>query len=181
MPLPRKGDPRRPLHLAVRSARVLGVLFVLLGLCGTSSMLYVGRGGPSVGAMPTVFLIGAVLFYLVPGACYLVFSTFLANYRPWAVTATLVVTALHFLLVLVAGGGTVMTFFTAPMVTPGMWAMAGIFALVLLALGQMVYHLIKSFESVRHPPFGREVREGFTPVFPTTPTAPPPPPPPGAI
>ena len=40
MALPPRGDPRRPLHLAVRSMWVLGVMLVLLGLCGSGASLY---------------------------------------------------------------------------------------------------------------------------------------------
>jgi hypothetical protein len=42
----------------------------------------------------------------------------------------------------------------------------GIVTLFLLGLGQMLYHLILAYESVKHPPFGREGAQGFSPVFP---------------
>ena len=35
--------------------------------------------------------------------------------------------------------------------------------LILLALGQLVYHLARSFEGIKHPPYGQEFR-GFEPL-----------------
>jgi hypothetical protein len=177
--LPPKGDPRRPLHLAVRSARVLGILFVLLGLCGTLPLMLAG-GWAGPGMMTGIIGIAVLLIYFGPGICYLVFASYLSNYRPWAVTATLVVASLHTLLVLLAfigivvrvlgaGGGSGMNVGVIPL---------AIALLVVLAMGQMIYHLVLSYESVRHPPFGRETAyQGFAPIFPTDR---PPPPPPGA-
>ena len=41
--LPPKGDPRRPLHLAVRSTRLLGVASVLCGLVVILAFGYFNR------------------------------------------------------------------------------------------------------------------------------------------
>ena len=37
-----------------------------------------------------------------------------------------------------------------------MLVMIGIFAVILIALAQIVYHLIRSYEAVKLPPYGRE-------------------------
>jgi hypothetical protein len=41
--------------------------------------------------------------------------------------------------------------------------MVGLVALIGLALVQLVYHLVRSFEAIKHPPFGQEYR-GFEPI-----------------
>ena len=38
-----------------------------------------------------------------------------------------------------------------------------VLALLVAALAQLIFHLAKSFEAIRHPPYGREVR-GFEPL-----------------
>jgi hypothetical protein len=181
MPLPPKGDPRRPLHLAVRSARVLGVAMVVLGLCGTLPML-LGIGG--VGAATTLFMVGSSLFYFGPGIGYLVLASYLSDYRRWAVTALLVIVSLQTLLAL---AGTVVAVFLvmneADQRDAFLAIPAAIVVLLFLALGQMIVHLVKSYDSVNHPPYGREgLYQGFSPVFPAVsparfadPTTPPPP------
>jgi hypothetical protein len=175
--LPPKGDPRRPLHLAVRSARVLGILFVLIGLCGTLPAVLGlrGAGGLNGPLMATTVLgIGVLLLYLGPGICYLVFASYLSNYRRWAVTAALILAALHTLLIVLGIVAIALRIVASgPDVRSGILPLA-IAMLVLLAMGQMIYHLVLSYESVKHRPFGRESYEGFTPIFPTDRQPPPP-------
>jgi hypothetical protein len=165
--LPPKGDPRRPLHLAVRSARVLGVMFLLLGLIGVVPVLF--RFGPMGASAPVMLILVASLMYFGPATCYLVFASFLAAYRPWAVTATLVVALLNTLLMLLVTCGVVIASLAAPSFEWAMAAIVGVFVLFLIALGQMLYHLIRSYPAVKLPPFGREGAQGFAPVFPAVP------------
>ena len=54
MALPPKGDPQRPLALAVRSTRILGILFIGLGLCGTLPMML----APAAAGCPSAWPIG---------------------------------------------------------------------------------------------------------------------------
>jgi hypothetical protein len=42
----------------------------------------------------------------------------------------------------------------------------GVMAVVVLALAQLVYHLARSFQAIREPPYGRDER-GFEPVMAT--------------
>ena len=121
MAIPRKGDPRRPLYLAVSSMRLLGVIFLF---------------------------VGAMLLYLIPlsrfaqilcalccaiGALYLVFSFFLKRYQPWAVTASLILAGFHELI------GTVWTIYKLNAITLA-W---------IVAIGQTIWHLSLSYGSIR--------------------------------
>lgn len=163
MALPPKGDPRRPLHLAVRSLRVLGVILVLFSLCTlgptTLPMLRSGRGGP--GNFP-VFLVLAVLVYLVPGVLYLVFSIFLARRERWAVIGGLVLASVHGALSLLALVSMALVAATGQVPGPAVIPLV-VMALVVVALAQLIYHLARSFEAIRYPPFGVEER-GFEPL-----------------
>jgi hypothetical protein len=149
---------------------VLGVMFILFGLCGVTSLLFRGGpGSPNVGAIPVysyAFVLAASLFYFGPAACYLAFASYLANHRRWAVTAMLIVASLNTLLVLVITVGIVITTLAAPRFEWVMAAMIAIFLLFLIALAQMVYYVIRSYAAVKLPPYGREMTSGFTPVFP---------------
>jgi hypothetical protein len=78
MALPPKGDPQRPLALAVRSTRVLGILFIGIGALGMLPTFTMGMRGArgatlSVAAMAGV-IVTTTLIYFGPGALYLVCS-----------------------------------------------------------------------------------------------------------
>jgi hypothetical protein len=176
MALPPKGDPRRPLHLAILSTRLLGIVLLLFGTCGVSSFLMTltrsSRGGPGVGEM--WILVGASLFYFVPGALFLVFSIFLGRRQHWAVVCGLVLSSLMGLFVLFALVGFVLAVLRRAGEEPAVWMAVPLTVIALfgLAFGQLIYHLSKSFEAIKHPPFGQEVR-GFEPL-PVRPLVPPP-------
>jgi hypothetical protein len=54
----------------------------------------------------------------------------------------------------VAGGGA----------GPAMPIAVSVLVLLVAALGQLIFHLAKSFEAIKHPPFGQEDR-GFEPLL----------------
>ncbi len=191
MALPPRGDPRRPLHLAVRSTRMLGVVFLLFGTCALAPMMRtMGRAG-MVG-YPVFLMLGA-LVYLGAGGGFLLFSIFLGRRQFWAVVAALVLSsvvsffwiagAVALVVAILSGGGGTGT------AVPVAFAVSAL-ALVIAALGQLIYHLARSFEAIKYPPFGQEVR-GFEPipvmpappVFGPSAAIPPPPPqlPPGSV
>ena len=167
MALPPRGDPRRPLHLAVRSMRILGILYLGLSTCVGSAFLRFGRG------MGISFaLIGAILFYVTPGVCYVIFSIFLQRRQFWAVVASLVLAGVNVILILISlvfmtvaiaqSRGTVVEF-AIPL---------GAVMLILAALAQLIYHLSLSFEAIKYTPPGER---GFEPLMasayhPPTPT-----------
>src|SRR5437588_11007671 len=139
MPLYPIGDPRRPLLLAIRSTRLVGLVFTILG------MLVVGLMGVSVprarsgGFLPALLALMGFI-YLIPGILYIVFSVFLARRQPWAVVATIILAALHAVLAALA--------LVAAILTQNM-IQIGITALWVAAMAQLIFHLSKSFDSIR--------------------------------
>ena len=173
MALPPRGDPRRPLHLAIRSTRLLGIVLLLFGTCGMASFMTtrLGRGTP---AIPTWIFVAGAMFYFIPGALFIVFAIFLARRQYWAVVGALVLSFLLGVIFLLALGG-----FAFAVISRTQRADAGmaipviIFCLFSLAIGQLIYHLSKSFEAIKHPHFGQEIR-GFEPLPVRAVDAPPP-------
>ena len=164
MPRPPKGDPRRPLHLAIRSTRVLGALFVLLGLAVLAvPALYALRGGGSAGG--GVILMGvASLLYLVPGVLYVLCAIYLRRRQLWAVIVALVLASVQLLFLAIGLLGVVIGIANSRgAATSFALVYLGLIGLVAAALAQLIYHLARSFEAIKHPPFGAEVR-GFEPL-----------------
>ena len=172
MALPPKGDPQRPLALAVRSTRILGILFCALGMCGTLPMLYLGLargpGGTGGGGLARMAFVGVgtILVYFGPGALYLVCAVFIARRRTWAVITAMVLAAIQllficfgmamFLIMMLSGGA------GAPLIA--MLFPLALMLLVMAALGQLEYHLSKCFEAIRLAPL--EMQRGFDPLPP---------------
>jgi hypothetical protein len=161
MALPPKGDPRRPLHLAIRSTRLLGILCVLFGLC-TMLPSFPTTSGPSA-----VLLAGASLVCLLPGAAYFLVSMFLARRQFWAVVLGLVLASLQALFALAALIGVLAALIidarnTGDVEPFGFVFVLGLF-LFLVAFCQLISHLILSFGAIKHVP--PEEQHGFEPVF----------------
>ena len=189
MALPPKGDPQRPLALAVRSTRFLGILFTGLGMCGTVPMFLVGvrgigRGGAGGGGgMPLASMglaaISTIVMYFGPGALYLVCSIFIARRRTWAVITAMVLAGIQILFLLVGLGGLAIMYLSAA----GARSSSAVYLLIplalvvfiILALAQLEYHLSKCFEAIRRAPL--DVQRGFEPLqpAPVMPVVPPPP------
>ena len=162
MALPPRGDPRRAMHVAARSMLVLGCLFLLLGTCVLLPALtraFPGRGGPMMWS--SVF--GVAVFFL-PGVGYVVASVFLGRRQLWAVVVGLVLASVHALLVALGVLGMVVGLVSTGGREPmPLLIVLVIWGLLLLALGQLIYHLSRSFEAIKLPPYGQEVR-GFEPL-----------------
>jgi hypothetical protein len=140
MPLAPRGDIRRPLQLAIRSTRLLGIIFTLLG---TLVMALSGAVGQRVGGtrgMFTVLMAAIGFVYLIPGILYIVFSIFLSRRQPWAVIATIVLAALHALFALLALAGTLLQGNMIGALLVGLWV---------AALAQLIFHLSQSFAAIR--------------------------------
>jgi hypothetical protein len=172
MALPPKGDPRRPLHLAIRSTRVLAILFLALGLCGMIPFLI---GAINVGGrgMPVTFMaMSVLLFYFGPGVAYLILSIYLGHRRYWAIVASIVLASIQVLFCLI--GIMSMAWFILPTSSgPEIYIPVGLIILVILALAQLIYHLALSFESIKYAPV--EQQRGFEPIPMATALSPPPP------
>ena len=148
MPILRRGDPRRPLFLAVSSCRLLGVLGLLVGTCAGIGMLRGGGGRGGVASL--VSAIAALAFYGGGGAAYLVFAHFIKRRRFWAVVAALVLTTVLAVLLLIGVAvqlvaigsirGVTFQFFTGLIVVE---------LLILVAVGQLIYHLARSFAALK--------------------------------
>jgi hypothetical protein len=131
----------------VRSLRLLGVLFILIGL--VTPALAIKRGHPPTELPPAVVV--TALSHLVPGALYLLCSVLLVRGRRTAVFAAMGLAMAHFILVagnlaafvqlLVIGGASVNFLFVA--LTVGFLTVA--------ALAQLMYHLVKSLRVLRAP------------------------------
>ena len=163
MALPPKGDPRRPLRLAIRSTRLLGGVLLLFGTCALAPFMYMLRSGSGVAAsMPPAWtMMMMVLFYFIPGALFMVLSIFLGRRQHWAVVCSLVLSSLLGIVFLLAFTGFAVSVLSNPQLR--MAVPAAIIFLFALAVGQLIYHLSKSFEAIKLPPFGQEIR-GFEPL-----------------
>jgi hypothetical protein len=174
MALPSKGDPQRPLALAVRSTRILGILFIGLGLCGTLPMLFLGirraggtggAGGAPVGMIAFATL-STIVIYFGPGALYIVCSIFLARRRTWAVITAMVLAGIQLLFIAFGLVSLAIVYFSAaaPARMGFIWIPIGVTVLIMLALAQLEYHLSRCFEAIRLAPV--DVQRGFEPLPP---------------
>ena len=167
MALPPEGDPQRPLHLAVRSTRILGIVFIVLGAVGMlPTLLGIQRAGGIRLSIASLILLALFmsLVYFGPGALYLVCSIHIARRRKWAVVTAMVLAGIQLLLIL---AGVVMMTFMAFSDAPAAlkWTLilpAAVTLLIFLALAQLEYHLSKCFEAIRLAPL--DVQRGFDPL-----------------
>jgi hypothetical protein len=160
MPIPPKGDPLRPLHLAIHWTRVLGGLLVVFATCVT--IAFVLRRGPMRGNSVPAFYFIFVVFYLLPGACFIVFSIFLARRRAWAVVASLCLASVGCLVVLGAIGVMIVLIVANRAADWRVMIPIGVMALILAALGQLIYHLARSFEAIHYT---APAERGFEPIM----------------
>ncbi|HEX4124658.1 MAG TPA: hypothetical protein VHY37_08020 [Tepidisphaeraceae bacterium] len=174
MALPAKGDPRRPLLLAIRSARILGIIALLFAGCvAYLSVLmmaaHVGAGGP-------LGLAALAVLYGAGGGAFLVFASYLKQRRYWAVVACLVLSS--FLLLFSVLGAAGVLFQRARGQNVSTLRLFVVF-LAVAAFAQLVYHLCQSLEAIKYVPV--EEKPGFEPVMalPDSPPAPLPPAEPG--
>jgi hypothetical protein len=150
MALPPNGDPRRPLYLAIRSTRLLGVLFVLLGLLTPLPTL---RLNPHLLELPGP-VIASTLIHLLPGLLYLLCAALLKQGRRPALIASLGLVAVH--CVMVAGSLAAFSTLLVSQEEVSFFLFFGLGVMVfsMAALGQLFYHLTKSFKAITYPPLG---------------------------
>jgi len=168
MPLYPPGDPRRPLQLAVRSMRWLGIFLTGIGLLILVSFAFLARRGGVVSRLTLL----STLVYLGPGVLYLLFAIFLARKQRWAVVAGLILASIQAILAAIL-------FVVVLTQGPEAWLAIAVSGLLLAALVQLIFHLSKSFEAIR---LTEITQRGFEPLPVQTLTgswpAPSPPPPP---
>jgi hypothetical protein len=162
MSLPPKGDPRRPLHLAIRSTRILAIIFLFVGGCLCTAILVHGRRS-STTSLPAVALL---LFYFGSGVAYLMFSIYLKRRQFWAVLGSLILASIQLLFTIVAAVSlTIITLTKSPNMFNFSIISLNLLGIVsvILALAQLIYHLALSFEAIKHVPV--EEQRGFEPLM----------------
>ena len=147
MTVPPIGDPRRPLYLAIRSTRLLGVLFVLLGLVTPLPSM---KRNPNVLELPWPVLASS-LIHLVPGLLYLVCAVLLVRRRRSALISALGLVAVH--CVMVAGSLAAYSGLLVSQTQESGFLIGALFVMLLAmaALGELFFHLVKSFKAIHLP------------------------------
>ena len=138
MPIPPKGDPQRPIELAIGSTRLRGIVSTLFGLV---MVLVFGYFNRLQRFRPYFIGLGLVVWF-VPGVLYLAASHFMRR-RSRAGVVTAMATAAGqgvFAAALLVGTLTVQPVSPIPVVLTAFWV---------AALVQLIGHLRRSFESVR--------------------------------
>jgi hypothetical protein len=158
MAIPPKGDPQRPLHLAIRSCRAVGGLFFLSGLGAVAGVFLnpTRKGPPTIGA-----ILGAIAQF-GPGVAFFVLAYFLKKRHIGAVILALVLASIAFLITLASFVMLWWATHLMPIGTVGLILLA-IVGLVLLEMGRLIYQLARSFDAIRYLPEAE--RRGFEPIF----------------
>jgi hypothetical protein len=138
MRIPPRGDPQRPIELAIRSTRLLGIVSTLFGLV---MVLVFGYFNHSLRFRKYFIGLGMVVWF-VPGVLYLTAWWFMRRRSRAAVLSAMVTAAVQalFAAAIFVGTMTVQPVSPVPVVMSALWA---------AALGQLLVHLSKSLESVR--------------------------------
>jgi hypothetical protein len=158
MALPRRGDPQRPLHLAIRYMRVVAAIYLLFG-CFVIAVLLAGFF-PALERVRLLLVAVAAVGYLGPGITYAVLGVFLKRRRFWAVMTSLIVVSLNALLLVGGIGNIIVQNWRGEEVSIIGYGLAGLF---LLALLHMVYLLSRSFQAIR---YAMPEQHGFQPIMP---------------
>ena len=147
MTLPPIGDPRRPLYLAIRSTRLLGVLFVLIGVVTPLPTL---KKNPNVLDLPWPVLASS-LIHLVPGLLYLISAVLLTRRRRSALISAMGLVTVH--CVMVAGSLAAYSGLLVSQTQESGFLIGALLVMMLAmaALGQLFFHLIKSFKAIDLP------------------------------
>ncbi len=169
MALPPKGDPRRPMHLAIRSMRLLGVILILLSLLGMLPLFFIPAARPGVSKILMIFFFGALLIYLIPGVLFLIFSIFLKRRQAWAIIGGIVLSSILLLIAVIALAGVLVNFATVGH-TPA--ALIGLVMSVLFvaAFTQLIIHLSQSFKALKYFPVDEQRGFEVAPVAPIVPS-----------
>jgi hypothetical protein len=166
MALPPKGDPRRPLHLAIRSSRAFGIIFVLLG-CATvvPLALTIARTGFSLRLIRVfVQFASAISITFGPGLTYLVIAFYLKRRRRWAIVTGIVLASIQLLIASVGACFFVVFLFSEGAGMEDFLLIPGaILGFAILASIQFICHLINSFEAIKYVSI--EEQRGFEPLM----------------
>jgi hypothetical protein len=166
MALPPRGDPRRPLHLAIRSTRNFGIFFVLVGSFAATRLVTTRGGQTGALFVPSPAVLFAWLLYLVPGTLFLVFSVFMRRRRLWAVVGALVLTSLSALFVTLAAVAIVVAMNAEGEARPArVVVVLAAWTATEFTIAQLIYRLARSLKAIKHVPFGAaDDPRGFEPL-----------------
>jgi hypothetical protein len=133
-----KGDPQRPIELAIRSTRLLGVASTAFGLVMVFAFGYFNR----FQHFRKYFILMGMLVWFIPGVLFLTASWFMRRRSRAGVVTALATAGVQalFAAAIFAGTLTLEPVSPIPVLVSALWA---------VALGQLIVHLWKSLESVR--------------------------------
>lgn len=160
MSLPPRGDPDRPLMFAVRIARLLGLLLIVLGALWLIPMMFFDVAKHP---MLAFFQVRGAMLALVPGGAYLTLSIGLHRRQLWSAVATIVIAGIHAGLCLWVAMALGRSLARGEAET---WWFVVLAAVLLLvgALGQLMFFVAKALHAIRNPPI--EAARGFEPCRP---------------
>ena len=162
MAVPPKGDPRRPLVLAARSMRGLGILLLILAAVpGLVVLLMSAKKSPDAEAITAVSTPAGL------GGALLVAGANLRKGRAWAAVVGMVLASLALAAsVLFVAVGIINAAFLEPDLGPAVWILPAVALLFVLAFGQLVVQLARSFAAIRlRRQEGPEEGHGFRPIL----------------
>jgi hypothetical protein len=138
MHVPPRGDPQRPIELAIRSTKLLGVASVAFGLVMVFAFGYFNR----FLHFRKYFIGMGMLVWFVPGVLFLTASWFMRRRSRAGVFTALATSWVQaiFAAAILFGSLTVQPVSPVPVTVAALWA---------AALAQLIVHLWKSLESVR--------------------------------
>jgi hypothetical protein len=149
-PPPPKSDPARPLHLAIRSTRLLGAASVLCGLVVILAFGYFNH----YALYRNHFIAGGMIVWFVPGVLLATCSHFLSHRRKGAVVAAMVVAFAQgvFAATLLYLSVTLTPVSPIPVILAALWV---------AAIVQLLHHLWRSVGAIR---VDAKWRKGFEPL-----------------
>ncbi len=147
MPLPPKRDPSRPLHQAVRLARIIGAIGLLFGLIVLAGALTAPAG--QAGGQKVVGLVTAGIYTLF-GVALIVLAAKIRRQRLWAIVVMMALAGLCLGVVSVALFETVLSVIGGNRPS-GIYLVIGIELLLAAAFGKLMYDLLLSRAFVAGP------------------------------
>lgn len=152
MPLPPVGDPVRPVYLAARSLRLLGTLFVVIGLL---TLVLAMKNSRAPARLPPGTIVTA-LSHAVPGVLYLLSAALLLRGTRAGVFAAMGLAMAHFILVVGNLAKFVQLLVLREAPPRFLFIALTVGFLTVAALAQLMYHLVKSLRVLRAPKSGTE-------------------------
>jgi len=171
MAIPPKGDIRRPLHLAVRSTFLLGIVLLAASLLSTASMFLTQMRGATRFAVMTWGQIIEILFFFGPGIAYLLCAMYLRQRKMWALIVAIVLVTLQLLWILLMLRLLLTRSRAGSLFDLLDWIPLILLSLIVAALIQVLVLLSKSIATIEQPPI--DIHRGFEPLATQRATIPP--------